>query len=274
VTAPTQLAVLCGFDRSGSSMVARLVARHPEVECLFQPDNGTVLHRTQWERWAPEHRDAEAERFFAELIAGRLDRSFIRSDWFANHSSTTAIVPGRLHIVKSTKLHLKVDWLAARFPELPLFALVRDPMATLASLVDNDFHRTWYGARDFEALCALVASSPELPAPLRAAVLAADDDVSRMAAMIAVRTRLLVDAVPAARVLHHERIVADPDGELCRLVGHFGRPPFGFAAHAGEDFNVVGKPFGRPATARAGRSWQAAAELFALADLPVAGSAP
>jgi hypothetical protein len=151
-----RVAILCGFDRSGSSMVAKVLARHPQVECFFQPDNETVFHRTHFEHWPSDHRQPDAEAFFEKLLAGELDWGFIAADWFKRHSTSVKVKPGKLHLIKSTKLHMKVEWLAARFPRIPFYAVHRDPRAILCSLLRNDFYRTWYGESAFQAAAAAI----------------------------------------------------------------------------------------------------------------------
>jgi hypothetical protein len=239
----TAVAVVVGFVRSGSSLVAKLLAKHPEVHCLFQPDSGTVIHRTQWEHWGADHHEPQAERFFGSLLEGRLDRDFLASKWFENHSSAHDVVQGALHVLKSTKLHLKVEWLRARFPELPVHAITRAPMAILTSLVRNDFHRTWYGGDHFDHCVRYLERAPTPMPRLLDVARRVETDAERMAVLIAARTEALLRAVPANRIVSYERILEDPNRELGAFVSRFGKAPFDFARYASDDYNVIGKPF-------------------------------
>ena len=157
-----RVVLLVGFDRSGSSMVAKLLGAHPGVNVLFQPFNSSEVHRAQWTIWPPEQPAPETEAFLRGLLEGRLDRSYVRSDWFWKHSTAHTVDPERVNLIKDTKLHFQVGWLAKRFPEIELFALWRDPRGILCSLLRNDFHRRWYGDDAFRELRDLVDASDAL----------------------------------------------------------------------------------------------------------------
>jgi hypothetical protein len=242
VSGPCRVAILIGFDRSGSSMVSRLLARHPRVNLLFQPFNSTEVHRAQWKPWAPDHRSPATEAFLESLLEGELDASYLASDWFAKHSSSASVDPDGINLVKDTKLHFQVEWLKQRFPSIELLGLWRDPRGITCSLVRNDFHRTWYGDAAFRAVDRLLEERPELER-FRALRAECSNDLRRMALGVAVRTDALFRALDRDRRIVYEDVVRDPEGELNRVAGRFGLEPFPFGAHAGEDFNVAGAPF-------------------------------
>lgn len=239
-----RIALLVAFDRSGSSMVAKMLARHPRVNLLFQPFNGTEVHRAQWEVWTPERRAPATETFLQGLLEGRLDASYIASDWFEKHSTSLDVDPARLNLVKDTKLHLKVDWLARRFPEIELFGLWRDPRAIVASLVRNGFHESWYGESAFREAARLVEERDEL-AKLRPFRETCTSAVRRAAIVVAVRNDHLFRRFDRSRRLDYETVLADPDGCLNRFGARLGLGPFRYAPALREDHNVAGRPFER-----------------------------
>ncbi len=237
--------IVNGFDRSGTSMIARLLARHPDVELFFQPFSGTAVHRTQWEIWDESVEAPEVEAFLRGLSAGRLDRNFLSSDWFVNHSSVFEPRPGRLHVIKSTKLHFKIRWFRAHWPQTPIFGIYRDPRAVLCSLVRNDFHRTWYGERAFEAAERAIVSDPGLRKAYSRFLGPGRSDVERMALAVAARTHVMARDLPRDAWIRYEEVLRDPNGTLNRFLARFGCPEHDFSRHVAEDFNVVGKPFER-----------------------------
>ena len=236
-------AILNGFDRSGTSMIAKVLGTHPGIEVIFQPFSRTVLHETQWEAWAPDRACPEVEDFLAGLLAGRLDRAFIRSDWFERHSSTTEPIPGRLHVIKSTKLHLKSAWFRARWPQLPFYGIYRDPRAVLGSLVRNGFHLSWYGPPAFEAAGRFLSSREDLDARYGGFLRRAETDVERMAVALAVRTEVMAEGLRGEDWIVYEEVVSDPNGALNAFLSRFGLEPWDFGAAMGRDYNVIGKPF-------------------------------
>lgn len=242
--AETKFAVVNGFDRSGTSMIARLLANHPDVELFFQPFNSTVLHRSQWEYWDHTRSNAEVEDFLTQLINGHVDRDFISSDWFERYSTTLEVVPGKLHVIKSTKLHFKVDWLTAKFPELKFYAILRDVRAVLCSLLRNDFYERWYGEAAYADLLRYVRKDEQLPDRLREAVESADSDLKKMAAIVGVRTEVMLRAVPRERVIRYGSVLNCPNDTLNGFTSTFGLADFNFAAGIGRDYNVIGKQFG------------------------------
>lgn len=235
--------ILNGFDRSGTSMIAKVLGTHPGIEVIFQPFSRTVLQETQWEAWPPERACPEVDDFLAGLLEGRLDRAFIRSDWFANHSSTADPVPGRLHVIKTTKLHFKTAWFRTRWPQFPFYGIYRDPRAVLGSLVRNGFHLSWYGRSAFEAAGRYLVSRDDLDARYGVFLRDARSDVERMAVALAVRTEVMAESLPTEDWIVYEEVVSEPNTALNAFVARFGLEPRDFAGDIGRDHNVVGKPF-------------------------------
>jgi hypothetical protein len=240
VSPARQVALIVGFDRCGSSMIAKVLAAHPDIGLVFQPFNSTEVHRAQWRSWPPEVPRPATERFLRGLLAGTLDRDYIASDWLDNHSRIAGDT--RLDIVKDTKLHFQLPWLAARVPEIPVYGIWREPRAIVASLMRNEFHQRWYGNVGRRELADIIDHERGLDAygPMLGRPLAEHE---RMALIVAVRTHALVSGVPGGRWLVYEDIVTAPNERLGELCADFGLSSFDFAPHTGVDQNVIGKPY-------------------------------
>lgn len=227
-------------------MVAQVLATHPRVESLIQPFSGTVVHETQWEQWAPGESHPEVEEFVEKLREGVVETGFLASDWFEEHSSSTEMVPGHLHVVKSTKLHFKAKWFQDRFPDIPFWAVYRDPRAVICSLLRNDFYRDWYGEPAYRQIARRVRDDERVPRSLREATLTAESDLERASAIVAVRTEVMFRSVPLSRTLSYEEVVEHPNRTLNVLLDRFNLEPLDFAPALKRDHNLVGKAYEGP----------------------------
>ena len=226
-------------------MIGGLLSRHPRIAYLFQPFSSTEVHRTQFEIWRSEHRAPGTEQFFSGLLQGKLDRSYIASDWFEKHSTSLQVEPDKLNLIKETKLHFKIEWIKARFPQIAILGIRRDPRAIVCSLMRNDFYAKWYGAKAFAAAARTVSSEPALASlvPLFDGSLS---DTEKMALIVAARTRYMVDRLPASDWIAYEDVLEDPNRALGGILERFGLAAFDFSNGLRDDFNVIGKPFESP----------------------------
>lgn len=236
-----QFVILNGFDRSGTSMIAKVLAHHPDIECLFQPFSSTIAHKTQWEYWAPDEDWSEVQAFLDGLQNGQIDRSFIASDWFKNHSTTFDIRSGKTYVIKDTKLHFKVDWLKKNYPSFFIYAIWRTPHGILASLLRNGFYGDWYGEEDYQSLLAYVSTDDALPDDLVAHVERANSDLEKMAVMVAVRTAVMRRSIPKSHTLVYENVLENAEAEFRKLTDPLGLSGYSFSQHLNRDYNIAGK---------------------------------
>ena len=242
VSKPFRIALLNGFDRSGTSFVGGLLAKHPAVNYLYQPFSRTEVHLTHSEVWQRDHTATATEQFVAELLQGRIDHSYIAADYLEKYSTSPKIVTDKLNLMKETKWHFKIDWLQHKFPELRVYGIWRDPRGILCSLVRNGFHRTWYGGREFEDTADTIRQLDAL-SPWRPFLVQSLNDVLKMAVIVAARTHMMCQWVLPDNWLIYEDIVEDPNRGLCPLTAQEMLSDFDFAPFRHEDFNVVGHHF-------------------------------
>ena len=238
----TRLTIINGFDRCGSSMIGALLASHPDVTYFFQPFSGSEVHRTQFEIWGPDRPAPATEAFLTGLEDGRLDPSYISSDWFAKHSTASQPNPSGINLIKETKLHYKLAWLSRRFPHIERWGVWRDPRGILCSLLRNDFYHRWYGEELFGAASRTIQEEPLLEdyRPWLEEELA---DFEKMALIVGSRTHFMVSHIPRSRFIVYEEVVDDPNRGLAPFTAAHRLEPWDFAAHARKDFNVVGLPY-------------------------------
>lgn len=240
-----KIAFLVGFDRSGSSMIAKLLARHPDINLIFHPFNSTEITTRQWEIWPPSRRAEKTESFLSGLLDGRIDKSYIASNWFYNHSSSHEIQPDKINLIKDTKFHFKTGWLKANFPRFDLYGIWRDPRAITCSLMRNNFNQTWYGKVSPEMIADIIKNCPELEEYGK--FLKKDlSELERMALLIAIRTHIMMLEVPKDHWLFYEQVLDAPNQTLNEFTSRYQLPPFDFKSYINVDYNVSGKKFQSP----------------------------
>lgn len=228
-------------------MVARVLAKHPAVELIFQPFNSTNVRRRMYQVWDDGVALPEDAAFLQGLAENRLDEGYIVSHWHARHSTVRAFVPGHLHVVKTTLNHLTARWMARRFPGLAMWALWRDPLAILSSVLRNGFFQEWYGDAAVDALSETAAAHPAEFGAYAELRPDPGSDAQKTAYLIGARSYFLFRHVAPEHVVRYERVLADPNAELGRVLRAAGQPPFDFTPFVHTDYNVIGRPLGEGA---------------------------
>jgi len=237
-----KLLILNGFDRSGTSYIGGLLARHPDVNYFFQPFSSTQVHETQFEVWRKGFCAPEPERFLDSIQNGGLDCGFISSDWFDRYSSYSFDANRKVALIKDTKLHAKIGWLKGAFPEAVVYGIWRDPMAVLYSLIRNRFHLKWYGDEAFKKSVELIRTDPRLEIFMEHIKKPLCQE-ARMALIIAARTQLMMLELEDGEWLFYEEISEDPNSGLNSLCCRLGMSDFDFSRLIKKDYNVIGLPY-------------------------------
>ncbi|MGF1583594.1 MAG: hypothetical protein ACFCD0_30115 [Gemmataceae bacterium] len=237
-----QIVIHVGFDRSGTSFIAGAIERHPQVRYFCQPDNSAALHRAQWEYWEVGGGDEASNRFLRELSAGRIDREYVVSDWFKKYGcGLYELRPDGINLVKTTKVHFKVRWLQQHH-NIKVMAVIRDPRATIASLVRNDFHTRWYAMKDFEATRAVVESGKLPETGLDLTPPDPSDWLRGISYLLLVRTAVLCADLgwDENSFVNYEMACQDPSTYLCERMG---LPRHDLVTTPKQDFNIIGRSF-------------------------------
>ncbi len=237
-----QTTLFIGFDRSGSSMISKLMAKHPEVNLIFQPFNNSELTHKQWEIWESNHQATPWFNWFTQLEKGYLLQDSIQSKWFFNHSSSLTFEADKINLIKDTKLHFKVYWLQENFPGINLYGIWRDPRSILRSLVRNDFHKTWYQHLHQNLVQDLIMRNKVFQ-PFNKWTKINLSDIEVMALGIALRIYYLMEYLPANNWIYFQSVLNDPNHYLNQFTANWGLKHFDFAPYLSKDYNIAGKPF-------------------------------
>ena len=237
-----KIVFIVGFDRCGSSLAAKLLSKHPEINLLFQPFNRTEIQTTQWEIWSPDKRVPNTEAFVDGLLDGYLDKSYLSSDWFYKHSTSFEIDTSKVNLIKDTKFHFKIQWLKTRYPEIDFWGIWRDPRGIVCSLMRNDFYQKWYGENDFRVVKALIEKET-LFEQYRRFLDHLLNDTEKMALLVAVRTHYMAVNLVSENWLVYEDILCDANRALAPFFKNCKLNGFDVSKHIREDANVIGQPF-------------------------------
>ena len=231
--------ILNGFDRCGSSAISRTLSQHPQVELIFQPFNSGSVRKKMYQIWDDAVASEKDRSFFKALSVGQIDESYIESEWYYKYSTTRKIIPGRLHVIKTTINHFTAEWHNSNFPEIPMWGIWREPESILKSILRNDFTDQWY-VDALESLKPVLSQRDYLKDYIRF-LPHLDSVVALTAFFIAVRSHYFFFHIPIERILRYETFVESPNRELGRVCEMFDLEIFDFSTFSKRDLNVIGK---------------------------------
>lgn len=137
--------VIVGHHRSGTSFLNSLMRAHPLIESMNEPLSQHIRGFLDWDLrpWHPSHVPSE-------LVARPGVLEYLTDLQVALHADRD-VVSG----FKETCLTHKLGWTKAFFGEVSVVAVVRDPRATVASIVARNMHERWNYVRLLQAYSKL-----------------------------------------------------------------------------------------------------------------------
>lgn len=238
VTAP-KLVIANGFDRSGTSAITRTLSQHPSVELFMQPFNGGPIRKLMYEVISDELLTSADQLFFQRLSEGKIERSYIKSDWFYKYSSTQEFIPGKLHLLKTTINHLTAPWLLDKYPEIPLWGIYRDPLHVLRSIFNNGFE-IWY-ENSLPLIAKLINGNSLLKQSLGRFLGRELSVLDQVALNFSARTLHFFSVIPVSNLLNFEQFCENPNESLGKFVSDNHLETFDFEEYSSVDHNIIGK---------------------------------
>ncbi|AMA59869.1 sulfotransferase family protein [Bradyrhizobium sp. CCGE-LA001] len=213
---PPAVCFLLGLPRSGTTLLAHLMQQHPDITA--PPEPWIMLALKEFGR--VEHRHPAGASMIktatSEFLA-RIDRTIVsRAFADAAYGQYLAAAGKRIIIDKTPRYWMVLDFLETLYPETPHILLMRNPYAVAASLKS-----TWGIPLSAEPSYSVSASSLadlliRVPDNIASALA---DLVLGLPKLAAHRTR------PQTQVVRYERLVAQPDAEVRRVVVGLGCDP-------------------------------------------------
>lgn len=234
--------ILHGYDRSGTSAIARTLAKHPSVELIFRPFNSGPIRKKMYEI-LDDSKVTEGDIYFFENLQGQvLYSSYFVSEWHKKFSSVqNDFAQGKLHTIVTNINHFSVKWVSHRFPKIEQWAIWRDPIQILNSCIKNKFYGNWYG----DALEAVFYSvkNNEILEPIFAKHIDSvktGNVVLKTAYLIATRNFFLFKNINAEKVIDYDVFKDDPNKALQSLLRYFNlEPGFDFSDFLKVDMNSI-----------------------------------
>lgn len=231
---PIQPVFLLSLPRSGSTLVQRVLAAHPDVATAAEPwvalPQIAALRAGGTEAAYDHGTAARAIEEFARALPGGRDRYLARVRELLEGLYADAAGSGeRWFVDKTPRYHLIVEELLALFPEAPFVLLWRNPLDVVASMTATWHDHRWYPYRHgidlFDGLTALVDAQSVHPA--RLTVVRYEDLVTGPAAWEPIAGRLgisidqaLLDAGASSRL---EAFAGDPSQARTAVVSSSSR---------------------------------------------------
>lgn len=232
--------ILTGFDRSGTSAISRTLSMHPQVELVFRPFNGGSIREKMYQILSNDNVSDADVKFFAALSKGCFDSSYLKSWWHEKFSTVKdEFVDGHLHLLITNLNHFTLPWLSQEYPNIENWAIWREPLDIIQSCVENNFLGDWYQ----DALLNVhetVKGDEFLRENFGRYEGILDDDVKKIAYLLAVRNTYLFQNVGAGKFVDYDLFKVDPNNALRAILEYFELDlSFDFSPMLGQDLNSV-----------------------------------
>lgn len=133
--------ILNGYDRSGTSAISRILAKHPDIELIFRPFNSGPVRKKMYSIWDKSTPTEIDNSFFKKLEEGILDADYFVSGWHEKFSTVeNSFKENKLHVIITNINHFTVEWVSKYYPKIEQWAIWRDPIMILNSCVKNEFY--------------------------------------------------------------------------------------------------------------------------------------
>ena len=217
--------LVSGVARSGSTWIAEVLSHATRARLIFEPFAPDFFPAYTFNNFTFHLKDDEdpaLEAFCARLFGGRM-----RHRWIDSEPNT---IRPRVRLVKAVRANLMLGWLGARFPDVRIILVSRNPWSVVRSRV----HLHWDPQPDLQAL----ACQPRLLENL--GTLADDVFAARRmpepeanAVLWAVNTRApLVNPPPDSWIdCRYEALAANPQPAFTSLLERLGLPVYSRLRH-------------------------------------------
>ncbi|MEJ2539639.1 MAG: sulfotransferase [Gemmatimonadota bacterium] len=224
---PEQAILVAGMARSGTTWLAEMLVSHLHARLMFEPFH----HRSVGAYGAFEYvqymRPGEPSPELHDLVSAVLSGGLRDALWV---DRMVSVLRPEARIVKAVRACLMLRWIHDRFPRTPVLLVVRHPCAVAASFAGLG----WSARPDLDS----IRRQPEL---LNDHLADVSDILERewqpheeTAILWCVNHRVALRQSRASAVMrvHYESLVADPEGEMSRILRTMGRESHGFEGAA------------------------------------------
>jgi len=234
--------ILIGFDRSGTSAISKILAKHPQVELVYRPFNSGPIRKKMYKIMNDGIASDADINFFTKLGNNSFDESYIVSDWHKKYSTIKHdFKNGKLHVLITNLNHFSTRWVNDKFPNIEQWAIWRDPIEILNSCVKNDFYSSWYDDA-LNQVFTSVKEDSDLSKHFESFIkdINNSNDVIKTAFLIAVRNYFLFKNVDRQKIIVYENFKENPNEALQKLIAYFNlNDNFDFSPYLEIDLNTI-----------------------------------
>jgi len=238
----TTLTFLNAFDRSGSSAILNCLRVLPNFQVLMQPFNSSGVRRKMYTIWNEDTPDPEDKKCFRDLSSFRMPSEYFVSVWHRDFSSTKEFVPQHHHVLKTTINHFLIPWTMQNFPSIKQYAIWRDPLDILGSVIRNNAFKLWYQDA-LREITATVRKNNFLSEEFASFIPELTSDQRISAFLIAVRNSFMFHHIDSKNVINYELFRSDPTAGLRDFVADISGTTFDFSQIAKSDLNLWGAAY-------------------------------
>jgi len=238
----THLVFINSFDRSGSSAIVNALKTVPHFTIFMQPFNSSGVRKKMYAIWDDSTPDEADKRCFESLAKFEMPIDYFASSWHEKFSSSQSFVPGNVHVLKTTINHFLVPWTKTKYPNILQYAIWRDPLDILASIIRNNVYEKSYAGAVAEILPAIESNNFLRKCFIRY-VQFLDSDNKKAAFLIAVRNSFLLSHVDADKLIDYELFKTSPSKALSYFVNQFSDAEIDIDFVRNQDLSVWGHPY-------------------------------
>lgn len=215
---PEATTFVAGHDRSGTTWIAEIINHARGYRYMFEPFSPGRLDITEGFRprqyLRPTERDPHYVHAAETIVSGR-----VRSLWVDKYNR--ALVP-RKRLIKEVRSNLLLPWLHALFPAMRMVFVLRHPFAVAESQLKV--------SRQWKANPSLFLDQDALVedhlGPFLDAAAAVDTEFGRHVLVWCMDNYVPLQTLrgEGVHVVFYEHLVADPAGEIRRLLSYLDEP--------------------------------------------------
>lgn len=214
---PRNTVFLAGSGRSGTTWISEIINADRSFRYIFEPFS--CRKTPEWQTFefqqyfARTHQDSRALDAATQILSGRVHNAWV--------DSQNRTLLARRRLVKDIRTNLMLGWLKEHFPGMPMVLLVRNPLAVVASRR----RLGWGPTMNLDRMRRMPKLIEDYLDPWMGFIEGNAEDEFAMQVI----NWCIEHLVPLRQLregefwlVHYERILEDPEGQMAQLFNYLG----------------------------------------------------